>query len=168
MRSRARREPGDASLREVVEVVVADGYRPDHIEASAGVPLRIIFRRLEDHPCSDHVVFSSPRLERRLAPMSTTIVDLPAQPGREIRFTCGMGRYRGRIDLITPTTPGGASRAAPALAGWPALVAFLAAVAFTASGGLTVERLAVVLAAGVAPAVAVYVGQRALARTTRS
>jgi hypothetical protein len=94
---RARLEP---TGQQVVEVTVRTGYRPSAILARAGLPLRIVFRREDDDACSERVVFSAPRLERRLAPTGTTTIDLPAQPPGEIRFTCGMGRYRGRIELV--------------------------------------------------------------------
>lgn len=98
--ARARVDPHDRL--QVVEVTVRGGYRPATITARAGVPLRILFRRDDEDACSERVVFSSPRLDRRLAPSGVTAVDLPAQPVGEIRFTCGMGRYRGRIALVDP------------------------------------------------------------------
>lgn len=101
MKVMAQPDPAAPAARQVVEITVADGYHPDVVEAYAGVPIRLIFRRTDAAACSDRVVFSSPRLERRLAPMSTTIIDLPAAFGREIRFTCGMGKYRGRIELVS-------------------------------------------------------------------
>ena len=90
----------DPPGRQVVEVPVHHGYRPHTIEARAGRPLRIVFDRRDDEPCSERVVFSSPRLDRRLAPNGLTVIDLPAQPPGEVRFTCAMGRYRGRIQLV--------------------------------------------------------------------
>jgi hypothetical protein len=87
--------------RQVIEVLVSEGYHPDRIQAVAGRPIRLVFRRTVDDPCMDRIVFSSPRLERHLAPRSTTVVDLPASQEPEIRFTCGMGRYHGRIELTT-------------------------------------------------------------------
>jgi len=90
----------DAGGGQTVEIAVHGGYRPAAIRARAGVSLRIVFRRDDDDACSERVVFSAPRLDRRLAPSGATTVDLPAQPAGEIRFTCGMGRYRGRIELV--------------------------------------------------------------------
>jgi hypothetical protein len=100
--------------RQVVDVAVHAGYRPEAILARAGVPLRIRFSREDDDPCTERVVFSRPRVDRRLAMGRVTVVDLPAQPVGEIRFTCGMGRYRGRIELMnadvhSPTLLAGAS-----------------------------------------------------------
>ena len=95
----------DGDGHQVVEVTVHGGYHPDAIVARAGLPLRLVFRRDDDDACSERVVFSTPRLDRRLAPTGTTTIDLPAQPPGEIRFTCGMGRYRGRIGIVEQRAP---------------------------------------------------------------
>lgn len=90
----------DRNGYQVVDVTVQYGYHPATIIARARMPLRLVFRRQDDDACSERVVFSAPRLDRRLAPTGTTTIDLPAQPPGEIRFTCGMGRYRGHITLV--------------------------------------------------------------------
>ena len=94
----ARAGTRSAGIR-VVEVTVDGGYRPAVINARAGEPLRLVFHRLDGSECAERVVFSAPRLERHLAPAGTTVVDLPPQPPGEVRFTCGMGRFVGRIEL---------------------------------------------------------------------
>lgn len=100
---------------QTVEVIVDRGYRPDSIIARAGVPLRVVFRRRDADECLDRVVFSSPRIDRRLARGTTTTVVLPAQPPGQVRFACGMGRYHGEIDLqatrASPFTDVGAALA---------------------------------------------------------
>jgi hypothetical protein len=100
-----RAEPVRARLKgaddQVVEITVDHGYQPWSIVARAEIPLRLVFRRRDDDPCSERVVFSSPRLDRRLAPHSDTTVVLAPQPPGEVRFTCGMGRYRGSIQLVS-------------------------------------------------------------------
>jgi len=98
---RARYGPTD---EQTVEVVVDHGYRPQTIVARAGVPLRLIFRRRDVDECTDRVVFSSPHIDRRLARGGATTVVLPAQPPGEVRFTCGMGRYHGQIQLRADRT----------------------------------------------------------------
>ena len=107
-------QPAHAALdpdgRQVVEVVVDGGYHPDAIVARAGLPLRLVFRRDDDDACSERVVFSSPHFDRRLAATGATTIDLPAQPPGEVRFTCGMGRYRGRIELTAERAPSFLSR----------------------------------------------------------
>lgn len=87
-------------------MTVDGGYWPAVIHARAGVPLRLLFQRLDASECAERVVFSAPRLERHLALARTTVVDLPPQPPGEVRFTCGMGRYLGRIELTDePPSP---------------------------------------------------------------
>ncbi len=95
----------DPSGHQVVDITVHRGYQPDSIRAQAGMPLRVVFRREDDDACSERVVFSNPRLDRRLAATGVTTIDLPAHPVGEIRFTCGMGRYRGRIQLVDDRRP---------------------------------------------------------------
>jgi len=90
---------------QVVEVTVHAGYHPDAIVARAGLPLRLVFHRDDDDACSERVVFSAPRLDRRLAPTGATTIDLPAQRPGDIRFTCGMGRYRGHIGFVEEQAP---------------------------------------------------------------
>ena len=98
------------SDRQVIKILVSDGYHPDVIQAQAGRPIRLVFRREDDRACSDRVVFSRPRVDRYLAPRSVTVIDLPPASSGSIRFTCGMGRYRGRIDLVQADGTARASR----------------------------------------------------------
>ena len=105
MASRMAEARFDSGGRQVAAVTVRGGYRPAAIRARAGVPLRVVFRRDEEEACSERVIFSAPRLERRLVAGGATTVDLPAHPAGTIRFTCGMGRYRGRIELVNERPP---------------------------------------------------------------
>lgn len=102
-------QPAQARLdpdgHQVVDVVIDRGYHPDAIVARAGVPLRLVFRRQDGDTCTERVVFSSPHIDRRLAATGPTTIELPAQPPGEVRFTCGMGRYRGRIELMAERAP---------------------------------------------------------------
>ena len=95
----------DPAGLQVVDILVDGGYHPDTVVARAGLPLRLVFRRRDSDACSERVIISSPHIDRRLASSGSTTVDLPAQPAGEIRFTCGMGRYRGRIELGTKGAP---------------------------------------------------------------
>jgi hypothetical protein len=103
MRSaRARLHPAGC---QIVDIVVDRGYHPDVIVARAELPLRLILRRDDPDVCSERVVFSSLRLDRRLAPGRMTTIDLPPQPPGEVRFTCALGRYRGRIEFVAGRPP---------------------------------------------------------------
>ncbi len=161
LKSIAKLEPVGDGMRQVIEIVVSDGYHPAHIEARAGVPIRLVFQRRDDHACTDRVVFSEPRLERRLAPYATTIVDLPPAGGCEIRFTCGMGQYRGRIELLSPQASGTGTRirALAALA-CIAIVAVAAAAWLAMLAGATNPGRAVLAAAAVAAVLGIPIARR--------
>lgn len=90
----------DAPGHQVIHVTVVGGYRPSRITARAGMPLRVVFHRRDRDACLERVVFSSPPLVRHLVDGAETTVELPAQPPGEVRFTCAMGRYHGRIRLV--------------------------------------------------------------------
>jgi hypothetical protein len=102
----------DSDGRQVADVTVDHGYHPSAIVALAGRSLRLVFRRTDPDICTERVLFSAPRLERRLALFGTTIVELPAQPAGTVRFTCRMGRYRGRVEFVEDSKPSLARRVA--------------------------------------------------------
>lgn len=163
----------DGNGHQVVEITVHAGYHPDVIVARAGIPLRLIFRRDDDDACSERVVFSGPRLDRRLASTGSTTIDLPAQPPGDIRFTCGMGRYRGHIGFVEEPAPSIVARlradaarlGAPlgtALVLWICSLPLIAVLAIPTLG--PTATLAVAGAALVAMVAAAF-GHRALRRT---
>ena len=85
-----------------VRVRVLDGYSPDTIRAEAGVPLRIVFRRVESAPCSEQVVFPAFGKSATLPRGENVAVDLlPTEPG-EYEFTCRMGMLRGTL-VVEPS-----------------------------------------------------------------
>ncbi len=86
----------------MIHIEVDGGYRPAVVYARPGSAIRLVFHRIDDDDCTERVMFSTPRLERRLNAYGSTPVDLPAQEEGEIRYTCGMGRYSGVIRLEEP------------------------------------------------------------------
>ena len=78
-------------------IVVRGHYHPAKVVAKRGIPLRLLFDRQEDHPCSERVIFSDFQQERWLAPFATTPVQfIPTRSG-EFLFTCALGMYQGRL-----------------------------------------------------------------------
>lgn len=136
-----------------IHVTVRGGYRPRSISARAGLPLRLVFHRDEDATCSERVVFSSPHLDRHLAPHAATVVDLPGQPPGEVRFTCAMGRYRGVISIAGET----AERSALGRSRFQPLAAGVGTAAVVAAGLLSAIVVPTVFALILAVSVAVVV-----------
>ena len=78
-------------------VLVKGGYTPDTIVATAGKPLRLVFRREEATPCSDTVVFDGFKKSAHLPQGESVAVELmPDTPG-EYPFSCQMGMLRGTL-----------------------------------------------------------------------
>lgn len=155
----------DANGQQVVDIVVNRGYHPGAIVARAGVPLRIVFRRDDQDACSERVVFSSPHFDRRLAMTGATTIELPAQPPGEVRFTCGMGRYRGHIELVAKEAPSILGRLrerashGPARAGAPLVLSLGLLPLLTVLAVLAVDPTATA-AAAVAALIALAAGCR--------
>lgn len=78
-------------------VLVKGGYTPDTIVATAGKPLRLVFRREEASPCSEMVVFDGFGKSAHLPQGQSVAVELmPDTPG-EYPFSCQMGMLRGTL-----------------------------------------------------------------------
>jgi plastocyanin domain-containing protein len=83
--------------RRRVDVWVKGRYRPEVLHARVGEPLRIVFRREETAPCSEHVVFPSLGKSAMLPPHEEVAIDiLPDRTGVH-EFTCQLGMLRGRL-----------------------------------------------------------------------
>lgn len=84
-----------------VEVIVAGGYRPAVIRATAGERLRIRFVRRDYGPCTREVVFSTLGIRRTLPTNEAVVVELPELTAGEYEFHCGMNMIHGSI-VVTP------------------------------------------------------------------
>ena len=77
--------------------VTTGGYEPARIEAAGGAPLKLWFTRTGEPNCGSQVVFPALGIRREIPLGGSTLVEIPAPRSGEIRFTCGMGMYRGMI-----------------------------------------------------------------------
>lgn len=80
---------------------VRGGYEPAEIHVSEGVPVRLVFRREEDAPCSERVVFPDLGISVGLPAFRDTVVELPASAPGTHPFTCEMEMLRGRL-IVDP------------------------------------------------------------------
>jgi len=80
-----------------VEVEVRSSYVPDRIEAQAGRPIRIKFRRDDPNPCTAQVVLPDFGIVKDL-PLGREVAAevTPPTPG-EYEFHCGMNMVRGKL-----------------------------------------------------------------------
>ena len=82
---------------QVARVRVKGGYEPPVVHAQAGEPLRIVFRREETAPCSEHVVFPAFGKSAMLPPFQDVAIELVPEHAGEYEFTCQMGMLQGRL-----------------------------------------------------------------------
>ena len=78
-------------------IVVRGGYHPDVVEARAGSPIRLRFRREESLPCSDTILL--PELGRfaELPEGETVAIECgPLTPG-DYEFSCARGALQGTL-----------------------------------------------------------------------
>ncbi len=86
----------DSGVQEAV-IVIRGGYDPAEIRVRAGQPVRLVFDRQEDNPCSEELVLADFRIRRFLPAHQRTVVQFtPEAPGTH-EFTCGMGMLHGRV-----------------------------------------------------------------------
>lgn len=88
----------EAPMNHRVEVTVnASGYEPSEVQAMAGHPLTMVFTRTTDEGCGNELVIADADIERELPlnePVEVTFT--PSEAG-ELRFSCGMDMYDGKI-----------------------------------------------------------------------
>ncbi len=90
------KEPVRAELHTVqrVSVTVTDGYDPETIIVTAGIPAEITFS--EGHGCLAHVVFEGLGIEADLRQGGAT-VSIPALEPGKYPFSCGMRMVHGML-----------------------------------------------------------------------
>jgi plastocyanin domain-containing protein len=95
-RGATRAATGSHGIQEVT-IRVEGGYDPSIIEVVAGRPVRLIFDRRENNPCSDELVLRDFGIKRDLPPFERTTIEVtPPAPGR-YEFMCGMGMLHGAL-----------------------------------------------------------------------
>jgi Cu+-exporting ATPase len=94
---KAVRAAAGRSGAQTVTVVVQGGYKPDLIVARRGVPLKMIFDRREESPCSDEIVVPEFGIRRALPAHAKTELTVTPERTGEFEFTCGMNMLHGKI-----------------------------------------------------------------------
>lgn len=87
-------EPG---AQRVAVTVTDSGYEPDEVQAEAGKPLTLVFTRTSDQGCGHEVAIPSAGIERELPLNQPVEVTFTPEAAGEVRFTCGMDMYDGKI-----------------------------------------------------------------------
>ncbi len=75
----------------------AHGFAPALLEIPANKPVKIAVTRDKEPNCGNKIIFPSLGISRALPLGETVVIELPPQPAGELRFTCGMGMYKGAL-----------------------------------------------------------------------
>lgn len=88
----------DDGIQEAVITAGSGGYSPGTVRIRSGEPARIVFAGDGSGGCSLSLVFQG--RPYYLQPNGPTPIDLPPQEPGEIEYTCAMGMYGGRIEVV--------------------------------------------------------------------
>jgi plastocyanin domain-containing protein len=80
--------------------VGSSGYSPKNIGVTKGQTITLEFHRQDEDNCGEKVVFPDLKLERDLPVGEKVLIEITAEKSGEIKFTCGMDMFRGRL-LVT-------------------------------------------------------------------
>ena len=75
----------------------ASGFAPAQLQIPFGKPVTLAITRDQEPNCGNKIVFPALGISRDLPLGATILIELPALPVGELRFTCGMGMYKGAI-----------------------------------------------------------------------
>ncbi len=89
-----------APQRRITVAVSASGYEPSTLEAPAGKPLTLVFRRTTEKGCGQEVVFPQHDIRRKLPLNEDVEIVLTPKVNERIAFTCGMGMFRGSVVAV--------------------------------------------------------------------
>ncbi len=88
----------EATTEKRVTVTVTEkGYSPSEVQAQAGEPLTLVFKRTTDAGCGHEIVFPDRNIKRSLPLNEEVEVKLTPKRDERIAFTCGMNMHRGSI-----------------------------------------------------------------------
>ncbi len=79
--------------------VVASGYIPNYFTVKKGIPVKWVINGKNVFGCQGYFVVPNLNIQKALEPGENIFEFTPKDPGF-INFSCGMGMYRGRIEVI--------------------------------------------------------------------
>lgn len=88
----------NAIRNDVIKITIgAGGFQPALLKANSAHPIKLAITRDTQPNCGNKIIFPALGITRELPLGKTVIIELPALAAGELRFTCGMGMYKGAI-----------------------------------------------------------------------
>ncbi|MCP4504184.1 MAG: hypothetical protein GY822_30035 [Deltaproteobacteria bacterium] len=91
------KEKSKAQTKQIHVTVDEKGYTPSSIQALAGTPMTVVFKRINDKGCGSEVVFPERKITKNLPLNEDVAITLTLKGKEKLTFTCGMGMYRGSV-----------------------------------------------------------------------
>jgi plastocyanin domain-containing protein len=84
-----------AEARTIELSVTKNGFEPDRVKVTKGVPLKLVVTRRTDETCAKEIVIPDENIKADL-PLNkpVTLTFTPKRAG-ELQYSCGMGMYTG-------------------------------------------------------------------------
>lgn len=80
-------------------IIVDGGYKPNIIKIPKDKPATLTFIRKDENSCLEEIVFPDYKIKEYLPLNKEIIITLP-YPHKTSGFHCGMGMFRGKIEVI--------------------------------------------------------------------
>lgn len=78
----------------------SNGYSPNQVTVKAGIPVQLTVQTKDAFSCASTFVFKPFNISFQLGPNDSQVAMFtPTQPG-QYQFTCGMGMYKGTVNVI--------------------------------------------------------------------
>lgn len=82
--------------RDAVRITLGtSGFAPTQLSLPAGKAVKLAVTRTTEPNCGNRIVFPSLGIAHNIAVGETVVIELPALAQGDLRFTCGMGMYKG-------------------------------------------------------------------------
>ena len=79
--------------------VISGGYSPNYFTVKKGIPVRWVINGKNIFGCQGYFIVPSLNISKALNAGENLIEFTPTETGF-INFSCGMGMYRGRIEVV--------------------------------------------------------------------
>ncbi|MGH2725784.1 MAG: sulfite exporter TauE/SafE family protein, partial [Actinomycetota bacterium] len=91
---------GTDGVQQILIEARSTSYSPSLIRAKSGVKTVLTLRTNRTRGCTRAFVIPSANFQKLLPETGDTAIDLGSLPPGRINYTCGMGMYRGAIDVV--------------------------------------------------------------------
>lgn len=94
---KAEMKPANVPAGAIKVTVSKNGYEPSEIKVEKGKPVKLAFYRADAENCGGEVVFTNPKISKKLPPGETVLIEFTAPKSGAISFACGMDMMKGKV-----------------------------------------------------------------------